>query len=80
LEKRVGLMEVGRRRMVPGEVAVVLVDGEGEPARYGEMEWESSWKSGPRERERADWPLRVPFAEASSEGVGVPMGAGRKEK
>src|SRR6266481_3430880 len=29
LEKRVGLMEVGRRRMVPG----VFVDGEGEPAR-----------------------------------------------
>jgi hypothetical protein len=62
--------------MVPGVVAVVLVDGEGEPARYGEMEWERSWKSGPMERERADWPLRVP----RSEGVGVPMGAGRKEK
>jgi hypothetical protein len=50
-------MEVGRRRIVPGVVlppfplvAVVLVDGEGEPARYGAR----SWKSGPRASESVD--------------------------
>jgi hypothetical protein len=42
LEERAGLMEVGRRRTMPRVVVVVLVDGEGELARYGEMEWERS--------------------------------------